>query len=162
MYVCMCIYICIYTHIHIHVQSIVKYSDGEFVKIVNDLWQLTIFAKALSGMLGWVLNVFEIISFTLFISYSLITLSIYSFIHLFYSSICLFILFLFINLCVCFKSVYTGHFSLLFPCVSMFDHFCLRNLYMKIFVKTFFSLLIKLQNTIPRNIFQKCRFCFFT
>ena len=49
---------------------------------------------------------------------------------------------LIINLYVCFKSVYTGRFSLLFLCVSMFYHFCLRNLYMKTSVKTFFNLLI--------------------
>ena len=53
-----------------------KYSDGEFAKVINSLWLLAIFAKALSGMLDWVLNVFEIISFVLFINYSLIILSI--------------------------------------------------------------------------------------
>ena len=89
-------------------------------------------SKALSGMLDWVLNVFEIISFILsiinlsyLINYSLIALSIYSF------------TFLFINLCVCFKSVYTGRFSLLFPYVSMFYNFYLKSLYMKTFVRTF-------------------------
>ena len=52
--------------------------------------------------------------------------------------------FLFINLCVCFKSVYTGRFLLLFPRVSMFYHFCLRNLQTKTFIRIFFNLLIKL------------------
>ena len=74
----------------------------------------------------------KIISFILFINYSRIALSFYSFTSLF------------INLCVCFKSVYTGRFLLLFPSVCMFYHFCLRNLYMKTFVRAFFNLLIKL------------------
>ena len=69
---------------------------------------------------------------TRFINYSLITLSTCS------------VTFLFIILCVWFKNVYNGHFSLLFPCVSMFYNFCLRNLYMKTFVRAIFNLLIKL------------------
>ena len=68
----------------------------------------------------------KFISFVLFINYSGINLCLYSF------------TFLFINLCACFMSVYTGRFLLLFRCASMFHHFCLRNLYMKTFVRTFF------------------------
>ena len=93
----------------------------------------------------------KFISFILFIRYSFITSSIYS------------LTFLFINLCIWFKSVYTDHFSLLFSyvmgmCYShsrMFYHFCLRNLYMKTFVRllTFFNLLIKLQKTMHQNTF---------
>ena len=73
----------------------------------------------------------KFIYFILFINYSLIALSIYSFASFI------------INLCVWFKSVYIGHF-LLFSCVSMSYHFCLRNLYMKIFIRGFFNLLTRL------------------
>ena len=126
---------CAYLYIYLFTEACLEHSQifgWRISKIVNGLWLLAIFAKALFGMVDWVLNVFEIISFILFINYSLITLSIYSF------------TFVFINLCVCFKSVYIEGLLLLFSCFSMFYHFCLRNLYMKTFVSTFFNLLIKL------------------
>ena len=47
-------------YLQAHVQSIVNYLDEEFLKIVKDLWLLAIFAKALSAMLGWALNMFVI------------------------------------------------------------------------------------------------------
>ena len=95
-----------------YVYSIVKYSDEEFVKIATAM-AVGYFCK------GFVWNawlgsecVWNLFLLSFFINYSRITLSLYSF------------TFLFINLCVCFKSVYTGRFLLLFPCVSMFYHFC--------------------------------------
>ena len=50
----------IYTFIYLqrHVLRTAKYLDGEFPKIFNGLWLLPIFAKALSRMLDWVLNMF--------------------------------------------------------------------------------------------------------
>ena len=109
-----CFYLYIY-YLQRHVQSIVKCFNWESAKYVNGLWLLAIFAKPLSGMLDWVLNMLLIYLFVLsYFIYLLITLSI---IHL---------TFLFINLCLRLKSVYTGSFSLLFPWVDMFYHFCLR------------------------------------
>ena len=63
------------------------------------------------------------------------------------------ITFLLINVCVCSKSVYTGCFLLFFQCVSMFYHFCVRNLYMKSFVRTFFNLLVKLTVEVITSIY---------
>ena len=100
----------------------VKYSDGEFVKIVNGLWLLATFAKPLSGMLAWVLHMFEIYFF--YLIYQLFN---------YYFTIYLFT-FLFIDLCVCFKSVllaasrYYSH-----VCVSMFKKFVYEDFCKNIF-----------------------------
>ena len=78
----------LFISLHRHFQSIFKYLDGEFAKIVNGLRLLGIFAKAFSGMPDMVPNMFVIYLF--YLNYDLFT---YYFIYLF-------IYFLFINLCV--------------------------------------------------------------
>ena len=76
---------CAYLYIYLFTEACLEHSQifgWRISKIVNGLWLLAIFAKALFGMVDWVLNVFEIISFMLFINYSRITF-IYLFIYFF-------------------------------------------------------------------------------
>ena len=61
-----------------------NYLDEEFLKIVKDLWLLAIFARALSAMLGWALNMFVICLIFLIhylFTYYFIYLLIYYFIY---------------------------------------------------------------------------------
>ena len=125
---------CAYLYIYLFTEAC---SDKRFAKIVNDLWLLTIFTKALSRMLHWVVNVFEIIPFILFVNYSLISFSIDWF--TFYSLISVYVSRVYILAASC-------YYSHVLACVInkfVYEDFC----------KNIFNLLEELSKTIYRNTF---------